>query len=215
MVIEQAASGRPVRQRNRRGEGHRLRDEILAAALSILERTGTEEAVTLRGIAREVGISAPSVTIHFADRAEIVDEVVALQGKVLGERVRAADRSSDDPVQRFHAVTEAYVAYGREQPGRYRVLFERRYIADWEATGQTMPESSPLVAELLAVPVATLGDCVAAGRSASDDVVGDTVATWFFLHGLVALPASITSLPWPDLDALRAEGVTRLARLTD
>ena len=65
-----------VRERNRRGEGGRLRDDILAGATALLERTGSEEAVTLRAVAREVGISAPSIYSHFPDREAIVDAIV-------------------------------------------------------------------------------------------------------------------------------------------
>jgi AcrR family transcriptional regulator len=50
-----------LRARNRRGEGSKLRADILAAATRLLEQTGSEEAVTLRAVARQVGISAPSI----------------------------------------------------------------------------------------------------------------------------------------------------------
>ena len=65
-----------VRERNRRGEGAKLRTDILAAATELLERTGSEEAVTLRAVARQVGISAPSIYSHFPEREAIVDAIV-------------------------------------------------------------------------------------------------------------------------------------------
>ena len=65
-----------TRDRNRRGEGGRLREEILQAATDLLERGGNAEAVTLRAIAREVGISAPSIYGHFEDREAIVSAVI-------------------------------------------------------------------------------------------------------------------------------------------
>jgi AcrR family transcriptional regulator len=40
------------------------------------EITGSEAAVTLRGVAREIGISAPSIYPHFADREEILGAVL-------------------------------------------------------------------------------------------------------------------------------------------
>lgn len=56
-----------VRQRNPRGEGGRLREDLLAGAQRNLERTGSEDRPTLRAMAREVGISAPSIYAHFPD----------------------------------------------------------------------------------------------------------------------------------------------------
>ena len=65
-----------ARRRNRRGEGGKLRADILAGATELLERTGSEEAVTLRAVARQIGISAPSIYPHFPDRDAIVDAIV-------------------------------------------------------------------------------------------------------------------------------------------
>src|ERR1700684_1098518 len=63
-------------QRNARGQGTRLADDIVRGALALVERTGSDEAVTLRAVAREVGIAAPSIYAHFADRDAIVMAVV-------------------------------------------------------------------------------------------------------------------------------------------
>src|SRR6266700_821441 len=65
-----AAVGR--RQRNARGQGARLTQDIVSAALALIEREGSDEAVTLRAVAREIGIAAPSIYNHFPDRDAIV-----------------------------------------------------------------------------------------------------------------------------------------------
>ncbi len=65
-----------LRERNRRGEGGRLRADILAGATELLEQTGSEEAVTLRAVARQVG-HLSAVDLHpFPDREAIVDAIV-------------------------------------------------------------------------------------------------------------------------------------------
>ena len=60
------------RTRNRWGEGERLRGEILAAAARLLAELGGEDGLTIRGVARAVGIAPASIYQHFADRAELV-----------------------------------------------------------------------------------------------------------------------------------------------
>lgn len=204
----------PARQRNRRGEGHLLRDEIIAGATAILESTGSEEALTLRGIARQIGISAPSVTIHFADRADIIDAVIADELAQLHRLVEAAAGSSPDPVECYLATARAYVRFGRDHPARYRLLFNRRYIPEWETQQRPMPQTDPLITATLAVPVRALQACIDAGRSTSVDPSTDSIAVWFFLHGLTTIPAAITSLPWPDLDQFLTTTVTGLAHLS-
>ncbi|GIG60044.1 hypothetical protein Lfu02_44160 [Longispora fulva] len=111
------------RNRNRRGEGDLLRGEILRGATAIIVRTGSDEAVTLRSVAREVGISAPSIYAHFPDRDAIVAAVVEEAFAQLGETVRTAADEYADPVASLVAGCAAYVGFGTREAARYQVLF--------------------------------------------------------------------------------------------
>jgi hypothetical protein len=62
--------------------------------------------------------------------------------------------------------------------------------------------------------VGLLQTCIDAGLSTSTDALKDSVAIWYYAHGIVALPMAITSFPWPQPDTHLAEGITTLARLT-
>ena len=97
-----------TRTRNRRGEGARLRQEIVAAAADLLD-SGGESAVTLKDIARMVGISSPSIYAHFPDREAIVAAVVAgTFGELKAELISARDEAGSDPVARLQALCAAY-----------------------------------------------------------------------------------------------------------
>src|SRR3954471_19008085 len=99
-----------ARPRNRRGEGAKLREEILQAAARLLEESGREDAVTLRAVARAVGISAPSIYAHFDDREQILDAVVAEAFEDLSEAIsNAVEQETDDPVRRLDVGVRAYV----------------------------------------------------------------------------------------------------------
>src|ERR1700691_4242301 len=76
------ASLRALRRRNARGHGSALAEEIVSGALAIIDRTGSSEAVTLRAVAREVGIAAPSIYAHFPDRQAIL---MAAVGQIFDE----------------------------------------------------------------------------------------------------------------------------------
>lgn len=93
-----------------------LREDIIAAAAKILERTGSEDAVTLRAVAREVGIAAPSIDAHFAHRTEIIDAVVAKEAALLHQLLQGAAQSAEDPTGRLLAMCRTYVDYGRSRP---------------------------------------------------------------------------------------------------
>lgn len=74
-----------------------LREDIIAAAAKILERTGSEDAVTLRAVAREVGSAAPSIDAHFAHRTEIIDAVVAKEAALLHQLLQGRPRAPRTP----------------------------------------------------------------------------------------------------------------------
>ena len=203
------ASNPSPRRRNRRGEGSRLRDEIIDAATSILERTGSEYALSLRGIAREVGIAAPSISAHFSDLFEIIDAVTARETTVLYDALVQAALEAD-PVERLLAICRAYLRYGTERPARYRMLFGRRWLDSWEERGYVSPDTGALIESSLALAVQAIAECVAAGRSASVDPAYDVLVLWFALDGLVSVRAAIVSIDWPAEERLLVDCVKRL-----
>ncbi len=203
-----------ARKRNRRGEGGLLRGQILSAAAAILDETGDEQAVTLRAVARRVGIAAPSIYSHFADRQAIMLAVIQDAFVELHEDLLVADAGAGpDPVAQLRAVCVAYLDFARTRPQRYRVMFGGLWNAATAVrrADVTEAEAAALGQEALRVLVAKLEACVAAGRSASTDPVADTTALWLALHGLAHQRAVAPLFPWPDRIADRL--IETLARL--
>jgi AcrR family transcriptional regulator len=203
-----------VRERNRRGEGGKLRDDILAAATALLERTGNEEAVTLRAVAREVGISAPSIYSHFPDGREaiveaVVDGAFADFNTAIEDASNAAIAAGAGPRERVRAGCAAYLQFAAERPNRYKLLFERQHRIGGDIGGD-VPEVQITGFDLL---VRSIQDCVAAGISASTDPARDATAIWLALHGYATLPARLPMFPWPDADALLDRIVDGLAQI--
>src|SRR5688572_12677515 len=73
-----AATSAPAARRPRspRGRGAVLRDELVRAATALLDRAGDPDAVTIRGVAAEVGVAPTAIYLHFADRDELMVTVV-------------------------------------------------------------------------------------------------------------------------------------------
>src|SRR4051812_43954541 len=113
-----AARSRP---RNRRGEGAKLRTDILDAAAALLDETGDEQAVTLRAVARKVGVSAPSIYRHFTDRQAILLALAQEAFAELADQLTLA--TGTNPVTRLRAVCAAYLDFATTRQQRYQLMF--------------------------------------------------------------------------------------------
>ena len=204
------SSGTIARARNPRGEGARLRDEIIEAASELLERGGSEAAITLRAVARQVGITAPSIYPHFANREEILSAVITRAFDAMVARLRLAVQGDQDPVARLRAAAHAYVAFAAEQPHRYRVLFERHRPPGAPAIREAETVEQMLGADAFAVLLNAVRDCIAAGASKAPSPVASATELWIALHGYVTLRAALAAFPWPDTDDVLESLITRL-----
>lgn len=208
-----AVTNTEPRKRNRRGEGGKLREEIIAAAVALLDEGGDERAVTLRSVARKAGIAAPSIYAHFADQPSIMLAVVGQELDRLTVALREADvQAGPDPRQRLFAVCNAYLAFAREHPQRYRIMFGGLWTPSVEDTSITDDDLESLGAEAFRLLADVLGACVEAGIAhGSDDLHGDAVALWLGLHGLAHQRAVVRKMPGPPDVAERL--ITALAHL--
>jgi AcrR family transcriptional regulator len=210
----------PRHRRNARGQGNRLADDIVRGALAIIERTGSDDAVTLRAVAREVGIAAPSIYAHFADREAIIMAAVVKIFDELADAVEQAEvAAGPDPVDRLLAGCQAYLDYGFGHRARYGLLFSPRGRAPEEYCQPVPigPDGSPVLefgAEAFSLLVRGIEGCVAAGVSASGDVLADATAVWVALHGAVALRTALPGFPWPELTEFNRQLVLSLAKIT-
>ncbi|WP_432542965.1 TetR/AcrR family transcriptional regulator [Kineococcus sp. SYSU DK002] len=193
------------RTRNPRGEGSRLRADIVAAATSLLEE-GSAASVTLRAVARGAGISAPSIYRHFdsvdAILRAVVDEAFAELELLL--RGQDPDAGEVDPLTHLVGVCRRYLDFAARRPQRYRLMFG----GAWNAADVPPGNEAELAARAdigqnaFAVLVEALQRCIDAGTSASTDAVADAAALWVGLHGRAELRQTTSLFPWPaDIDA--------------
>ena len=118
------AAARP-RRRARRGEGERLREEILTAARDLLADTQDADAMSIRAVADRVGVSTPSIYLHFADKQALLDAVCGLVFAELDERMQAAGAKTSDPFDGLRLRGLAYVEFALANPEQYRLAMMR------------------------------------------------------------------------------------------
>jgi len=193
----------PARQRNPRGQGERLRDDIIDAASRLLADPAAPP-LTLRAVAREAGVAATSVYLHFADIQALILAVAERRFSELVRLQEAARDGSADLCQQLRAGCLAYCEFGLAHQGQYQVMF---------ASPLPMPADMPLEQFPGLVPFRRLIDGVAAciGAEPTDEQAFFTaLLIWQQLHGIVSLRISRPRFPWPPLAETVAEAVDRL-----
>ena len=196
----------PTRKPYRRGEGGKLRADILAAAAALIEETGSEQSVTLREVARRIGIAAPSIYEHFPSREAIVYAVIDDLASQLRAAIQQALDSQPDPLGLPRAGCEAYLRFADQRPGQYRVLLSR-----YQHLGGRPPGRAAIRAEALNLLVTAVRDCASAGQIATDDPRADAVTIWAALHGYATLRASLPLFDWPAPQAALDRILSRYA----
>jgi AcrR family transcriptional regulator len=204
------------RERNARGSGGRLRDEIVTSALALLDETGSTDAITLRAVARGAGITAPSIYAHFADREAVVEAVVEESFQLLSDSLHAVIDPVADPVDRLHVGCREYLRFAAEMPHRYLAIFGHGW--DHRDPAQAAMTQAEFIddpgSEAFRILVDCIAGCVAAGRSTSTDAFFDAAALWSALHGYSTLHTNLPHFPWPDDADLLSALIDRLAKLT-
>jgi AcrR family transcriptional regulator len=206
--VDSCLSPRP---RNARGEGSKLRGDILAAASAILSETESVDAVTLRAVARRVGISAPSIYAHFPDREAILVAIVDDAFAELIDTLNAARDTETNAVARLRAGCRAYLGFAREHAQSYRVMFQRGGPPSLESAEM---EGPALGGDAFCILVSAIQECVDAGRSTSTDPFADAVAVWVAMHGYSLLHTGLPGFPWPATDTVFDRIVLRQAGVT-
>lgn len=189
----QAAMTRHTRTRERapRGQGGRLREEILTATEELLTATHDPDAVSIRGICHAVGVTAPSIYLHFADKDTLVVEVCRRIFADFDAALETAAVGVDDPLESLRRRGRAYFDFGMRYPEHYRVLFMGR-------RGDQPPPGPEAGGDAFDHLVEAVTRCIDQGAfaPAAPVVVASTI--WAALHGVTSLMISMPSFPWPD-----------------
>jgi len=179
-----------------------LRAALLARAEAVLRKQGAG-ALSLRELARDVGVSHGAPRRHFAGKQALLD-ALARQGF---ERLAAALAGADPGGPfgpRVAAVSRAYVAFATREAALLDLMFAVKH--------QAPDEELRAAADGAFAPMLTLiADGEAAGELAPGDAEAFGLALFATLQGLAAL-ANGGMLPAGTHDDCVGDAVARLLR---
>ncbi|MCV7014213.1 TetR/AcrR family transcriptional regulator [Mycolicibacterium madagascariense] len=181
------------RRRAARGCGDHLRDEILDATTDLLLTTGHAKAVSIRAVAQRVGVTPPSIYLHFADKDALLDAVCARYFEALDAVMQQMVRDQPTTMDRLRAQGLAYIRFARQNPELYRIatMGEGRPGSDIEKTLNTSAfvHLQSTVETLMAEAVYPPGDATAVA-----------LELWTVAHGIAAFVVSRPYLPFGDVE---------------
>jgi AcrR family transcriptional regulator len=99
-----------------------LRRAVVDLALKIVDEEGVE-AVTIRALAKRLGVSHAAPGHHFPDRDALLASVATEVFRRFADALEAAARDEPDPAARLIAVGVAYVRFGAQHPSYLRLMF--------------------------------------------------------------------------------------------
>jgi AcrR family transcriptional regulator len=145
---------------------------ILACARELLE-SGGAEGVTMRELARRLGVRAPSLYFHVPNREHILVALIDTGLAELGQALEAAV-SADEPRATAHNMVDAYLGFAEGNPRLFTLVF-----------GPCPVEGPNFVPGQDAASRALLG--AVAGIAAPGDVVAVAQVLWSLVHGFASL----------------------------
>ena len=159
-----------------------LHEALLKAAEIILERDGLQ-GLTLRAAAREAGVSHAAPTHHFGDMSGLLSELAAAGFRKLGATLAAAAAKEASPTGRMDAMGEAYVAFAREHPSMFLLMFRsERLDHERPALREAMQNASGM---LMRGASERRGDSAQTAPPLA--LLADIVRAWSMVHGFAML----------------------------
>ena len=170
-------------------------------ALAVLRLEG-DGAISLRAIAKQIGVSAPALYRHYADRESLLAELAISGFAALRQQLLSVDQHA--PRAALIGIGLAYVAFAQSEPNLYRLMFG----------GRVLPKGAhPRLDQAGLDAFNVLQDTIARGQRAGylkpAPLALMTATAWSLVHGLSQLTID-GHLPNADAEPQLAEGITSL-----
>ena len=155
-----------------------LRAALIAEGLTMLGE-GEADSLSLRELARRVGVSAPSVYRHFPDKEALMTALAEEGLKQLAAIQHEAADAAGGGQAGFAATGRAYVRFALANPALYRLIFTSPLLAYRRVRRSERSEAMTFLLANAAAQVGSDPESEAARRAA--------IEAWALVHGLAML----------------------------
>lgn len=183
-----------------------FRSRLCAVAEGLFAERGPH-AVTMRELARALGVSAMTAYRYFHDKEEILAAVRAAAFDRFAEALeRAASTAKGNAIARANAVGRAYLDFAFNEPNAYKLMFDVN-----QSDVARFPDLVRAGGRARFTMAAHMKGLVAEGYLAGDpEILGQIF--WAMAHGLVMLHLTGRLDPKPDFTTLHQTAMRLLTR---
>ncbi|MEQ1755033.1 MAG: TetR/AcrR family transcriptional regulator [Micropepsaceae bacterium] len=154
-----------------------LRAAVVDEALALLEK-GSPEDLSLREVARNVGVSATAVYRHFPSKEDLLKALAHHGLALLGEQQRKSAARSGG-TEGFAQTGRAYVRFALNHPNLFRLIFIH-------SPGHMRPETSSPEGSPAWLLRHYIGQALGP-RATPEQVFASVLRAWALVHGLSML----------------------------
>jgi len=154
------------------------RELIVATTRDLIERDGLD-AVSLRGVAGALGVTAPALYAYVRDKRDLLQGVAEGQFAALTDRFAAID--DPDPVERIRQSSRVYIRCALDQPELWRTMF--LFPPDLglgPGTGAELPAST----KAFETALSAAAEAIELGRFRPADPIMVALTLWTAAHGV-------------------------------
>ena len=163
--------------------GGDLRRDLLDAALELIAREGPS-AVSLRWLARQLGVSHAAPANHFPDKAALFTAIATEGFELLRAAITEAAGQAGPAAtagQRFRATGRAYTGFALDHPAHFAVMWQRDLLHPDD------PELAVAGDRTFELLLGSVRDIQAEGWAAGSEPQTVAYLAWSVVHGLAAL----------------------------
>lgn len=192
-----------------------VKEALISEAMKFIEANETER-LSLRRLAREVGVTPSAVYNHFSDKNALMLAIKLRLFEELNQYFESHCHTGADPEVILEEMCLAYYHYAQDYPARFDLMFNANLPKEWST-----PEFVEVSCSSLARTRKTVFDIYNKYQipCSEEDVVNTTLLIWSQLHGIIALKksgsikAAVSYQDWPESCALSCDDdVTRLIK---
>ena len=177
-----------------------LRQALIDTGIKIINEKG-EDALSLRGVAAECGVSRSAPYAHFKDKDDLLDAIKSSVTDSFTEELRNACEGAKSADEGLIAMGKAYISFFSCNPDYYAFLFNKQNITAHLQMDKNYADDYPpfvLFREMYKKHLKENGI-----RKSKKEQEIDLITIWGIVHGMASIACMKgveTSIDWNDPD---------------